>query len=99
MAAYGGVYVPRFCNGQFIYDKPPYIVKVSDKSAAIKEGRHFENFSDLHKQEILAFFLAERISYQDLKTSHEHRATINVRVLKHLKIEVPRFLHRRNRLV
>lgn len=49
-AGYGGIFMPRFRRGQWVYNEPPYVLQVSDRSVskAIK-GRHFHSLAGMAK--------------------------------------------------
>lgn len=58
-AAYGGVYVPQKRNGEFVFNRPPYVLKVSEDSPAQeKKGSHYLTISGQEK-EIITEWMSE----------------------------------------
>jgi len=53
----GGVYVPRYRSGKWIYDEDSWKISVSARSPNISQaGKHINTFSRLQKQHILDYF-------------------------------------------
>lgn len=59
----GGVFVPQFKNGKWIYDKDGWKIQVSSRSSAKNEaGKHIDSFSPKMREVILDYF--EHKGYQ-----------------------------------
>lgn len=83
---FGGVYVPKWVDGQFVYDRSPHTVTVSRKATtSIASGTHFDRFGEETKQHIVEFFESEGYTYEDVAETFEARAVICVRVLKRIE--------------
>jgi hypothetical protein len=54
---FGAVYVPRYKQGEYIYNENSWKVCVSNRSPSIKEeGQHFNTFSKMEQKIILDYF-------------------------------------------
>lgn len=56
---YGMILVPRYRSGKYMYDEQPWRVFCTTKSPRKIKGRHFDNYSKAHQQQILDYL--ERI--------------------------------------
>lgn len=53
---YGMVLIPKIFKGKFIYNKPPMVITVSNRSKATGDSQHFNNLPQLEKETISKYF-------------------------------------------
>jgi hypothetical protein len=54
---FGGVYVPKFRRGQYVYNENSLKVTISNQSPSQKDdGQHFTTFSPMEQKQILKYF-------------------------------------------
>jgi hypothetical protein len=53
----GGIFVPRFIQGEYNYSERPWVVSISEQSGEKKkvEGKHYNAFSPLEQKQILSY--------------------------------------------
>jgi hypothetical protein len=59
---FGGVLIPKYKGGKFIYNEPPWNVSVSNQSSDIKEaGKHISTFAQMEKDLIIEYLKSKKI--------------------------------------
>ncbi|MEA3420777.1 MAG: hypothetical protein U9Q97_03765 [Acidobacteriota bacterium] len=73
----GGVYVPRYKSGQWIYDGALWKISVSTRSPdKLKAGKHIDTFPETQKKHILNYFKSKgyqlgKSEFKFVSTSHK----------------------------
>lgn len=70
-AAYGGITVPHLRKGRFVFNIPPYLVKISDESKAEEGSRHFSAFSQGEKRIVKKWLSYIRVPFGDVSKQGE----------------------------
>jgi len=72
---YGMILVPRYRSGEYCYDEQPWRVFCTTKSPRKIKGRHFNNYSKAHQQQILDYLRHIDVPYgvSELLTGHKRR--------------------------
>jgi len=102
-ASYGGIYIPPKRGGEWKFDRPPYLVKVSIESPMMKiEGQHFTNFHGSEKKIIKEWVDFLQLPFgkynkkfeileQGVTTFHKHRNLANLYYFKMLNDYMPEY--------
>ena len=87
VAAFGGVFVPKFDTNinDFDYRKPPYLVPISSKSTMREVGNHFLHYGNSTKEHIVAFIEKESFTLEQVMDDFYYRSIINCRVLRRIE--------------
>ena len=79
-AAYGNIFVPRpDSSGNYSYDKPPFVVCVSDKSPSMKiVGQHYRTFTPAVQDYIRGYIEHMGLTIKECEEHYVPRCELNV---------------------
>lgn len=59
LGLYGMVFIPKIFNGRLLYNKPPIMITMSNRSKSIGDSQHFSNLPKM-EQEVIQNYFAEK---------------------------------------
>lgn len=83
MASHGSIYLPAIVDGQFVFDRPPSVVSVSDRSPKQKKtGRHSNTLPPAMRLVLDRWLCECEKTYTEVSSNYFHRAVCNVMFFK-----------------
>lgn len=77
--AYGEIFLPQLVDGAFVFDQVPSTIAISGKHEKSVEGRpQADALPPAHRRILDEWLVFCGSSYEDCRTSHYHRALVNV---------------------
>jgi hypothetical protein len=81
ISSFGAVMVPCWDNKveRFVYDKTPYKIAVSDKSASMgKEFQHYTTIPSILRKKIDHYFAVKKFTVKELSEDYKKRSELNI---------------------
>jgi len=90
-AKFGAILVPRKRNGIRVFDCPPEVIFVSDRSPKRSEleGKHIESFKKLEKEKIVEYINEKGFNLGELSKDHKLRDKFNLIFFLDLERSIP----------
>jgi hypothetical protein len=77
---FGSVLIPRFKNGEYIYNEPPWKVTVSNQSPDVREqGKHISTFAFMEQDIIIDYLKSKEIKLGKSEYRKEDKKTYKVK--------------------